>query len=79
MVPISIEEFARSTCDSNKDIKYKDLVKALRASLEAKNNGAKCIICGSPIWAAGSAVTGINRCFSCTTGEADDSEDYEVF
>lgn len=36
------------------------------------------MICGAPIWAAGSAITGINMCFTCTTGEADDSEDYEI-
>lgn len=36
------------------------------------------MICGASIWAAGSAITGMNRCFTCTTGEADDSEDYEI-
>ena len=30
------------------------------------------------IWAAGSGVTGTYLCFTCTTGEADDSEDYEI-
>ena len=78
MVPISIEEFARTTCDNNKDVKYSDLVKALEESLKAKQNGEKCIQCGNPIWAAGSAVTGINMCFTCMTGKEDDSEDYEI-
>ena len=32
------------------------------------------MICGAPIWAAGSAITGSNLCFTCTTGEADDSD-----
>ena len=41
-------------------------------------SGARCMICGAPIWAAGSAITGTNMCFTCTTGEADDSEDYEI-
>ena len=36
------------------------------------------MICGAPIWAAGSAITGTNMCFTCTTGEAADSEDYEI-
>ena len=36
------------------------------------------MICGAPIWAAGSAITGTYLCFTCTTGEADDSEDYEI-
>ena len=78
MHPISIEEFADMAIKSNKDMNKNDLIKALRP-LEEKNNGAKCIVCGSPIWAAGSAITGTHMCFSCTTLEADDSEDYEIY
>ena len=37
------------------------------------------LVCsGAPIWAAGSAITGSNLCFTCTTGEANDSDDYEI-
>lgn len=36
-------------------------------------------ICGQPIWAAGSAITGTYMCFTCTTGEADGSGDYEIY
>ena len=78
MVTISIEKFADLTVENNKDIDRKDLIKSLKAILEDKNNGAKCCQCGNPIWAAGSAITGMNMCFSCTTLEADDSEDYEI-
>ena len=56
----------------------KELVKTLNETLTAKKNGAKCMICGAPIWAAGSAITGNNLCFTCTTGEANDSDDYEI-
>ena len=79
MHPISIEEFADTAIKSNKDMNKNDLIKALKHTLEEKNKGAKCIVCGSPIWAAGSAVTGTHMCFSCTTLEADDSEDYEIY
>ena len=79
MHPISIEEFADMAIKSNKDMNKNDLIKALRHTLEGKKNGAKCIVCGSPIWAAGSAITGTHMCFSCTTLEADDSEDYEIY
>ena len=79
MHPISIEEFAEMTVKANQDMNKKELIKALRQALEEKNNGAKCIVCGSPIWAAGSAITGTNMCFSCATLEADDSEDYEIY
>jgi hypothetical protein len=33
--------------------------------------------CGAPIWAIGSALVG-NACFTCITGEADPSSDYEI-
>lgn len=78
MIPISIKEFAKKTAQSNKGVNEKELIEALKKTLNAKKNGAKCCQCGQPIWAAGSAVTGINMCFNCTTLEADDSQDYEV-
>ena len=79
MLPISIEEFAEMTVKANQDMNKSELITALKHSLEEKNNGAKRIVCGSPIWAAGSAITGTTMCFSCTTLEADDSEDYEIY
>ena len=68
---ISIEEFADGVVKNNKDTNRKELIASLREALAAKKSGA-------PIWAAGSAITGTNMCFTCTTGEADDSEDYEI-
>ena len=76
--PISVEKFADMVMENNKGYRRKDLIHDLCNTLEEKKNGAKCIICGAPIWAAGSAITGTNLCFTCTTGEADDSEDYEI-
>ena len=78
MVPISIEEFADMTVKNNKDMDRDGLIQDLKNALQSKKNGAKCMQCGSPIWAAGSAITGMNMCFTCTTLEADDSEDYEI-
>lgn len=78
MQTISVKKFADMTAKANKDVNREELIHSLQSSLAAKKNGAKCIVCGAPIWAAGSAVTGTNMCFTCTTGEADDSEDYEV-
>ena len=78
MTPISIRKFAEMTVKNNKGMDLKELTASLEASLAAKKEGASCLICGAPIWAAGSAVTGTNMCFTCTTGEADDSEDYEI-
>lgn len=53
-------------------------LKDLRKALRRKQNGAKCEVCGQSIWALGSAACGSNMCFSCITGEADASEDYEL-
>jgi uncharacterized Zn finger protein (UPF0148 family) len=39
----------------------------------AKTNGT-CSNCGEPIW----RYAGNGLCFSCTTGEEDASEDYEI-
>ena len=50
MQPISIKEFAESTAKNNKDIDQKELEETLREVIEDKKNGAKCMICGSPIW-----------------------------
>ena len=78
MQPISIKKFAEMTAQNNKDINQNELEETLREALKDKKNGARCMICGSPIWAAGSAITGSNMCFTCITGESDDSDDYEV-
>jgi hypothetical protein len=52
-------------------------LKDLQAALRRKQNGAKCD-CGNAIWALGFAACGSDMCFSCITGEADASEDYEL-
>ena len=78
LTPISIEKFADGVVKNNKEYNRRELIQTLRETLDAKKKGAKCMICGAPIWASGSAITGMNRGFACTTGEADDSEDYEI-
>ena len=76
--PISIPEFADMVMKNNKGYDRKELIHDLENTLRAKRSGAACMICGGPIWAAGSAITGTYMCFICTTGEADDSDDYEI-
>lgn len=79
LTPISIEKFADMVMKNNKgQYKRGELLASLRSARNAKKNGAACLQCGAPIWAAGSAIMGTNLCFSCATGEADDSEDYEI-
>ena len=75
---VSIEEFADNVMENNPDMDREELIEALRDTLADKHKGATCMVCGAPIWAAGSALTGSYLCFTCTTGEADDSDDYEI-
>lgn len=77
MVPISIETFVKKHCKNNPEENPAQLRKNLKQAVTDKKNGATCTYCGQIIWAIGSAVSH-QGCFSCLTGEADSSEDYEI-
>jgi hypothetical protein len=76
-VPISMEECIEQHMESNPKVNREEVAFKLNKALEAYKNGAKCIICGGPIWVAVSAF-GENMCFTCVTGEVDPSDDYEI-
>ncbi|MBD2847454.1 hypothetical protein IDH44_19805 [Paenibacillus sp. IB182496] len=78
MVPVSIEKFATLHMKHNPKESKKNLIESLEAAVSAKENGACCGQCGQPIWAVGTAIAGWNSCFTCLTGEADHSDDYEI-
>lgn len=78
MIPISIKKFVELTINNNPDINPKELEETLRVVLEEKEGVARCMNCGAPIWVAGSALVGSYMCFTCLTGEADGSDDFEV-
>ena len=78
MIRITVEEFAKKYVKGNRGEKIEDVKSRLKAALREKLNGGKCHVCGSPIWAIGSALGGFEGCFTCITGESDDSEDYEI-
>ena len=77
-VPISLEKFLKGYQKNNPKENIAELRKELIYVVEAKKNGAVCHICGQPIWAIGTAIVGWAGCFTCITGEADGSEDYEI-
>jgi hypothetical protein len=77
-VPISLEDFAESYRKTNPDEDAKAYRTAMVEAVEAKKSGAVCAQCGAPIWAVGTATVGWNGCFTCISGEADSSEDYEI-
>ena len=74
--PISFEGFVRLHLAANPDEDNAEFRRRLRDAVEAKRAGERCE-CGEPIWAIGSAVSGY-ACFTCITGDADASEDYEI-
>lgn len=78
MILISIDKFAQKHVKSNPDVELTDIKSSLKSALNRKNAGTTCYQCGNPIWAVGSAVIGQDACFTCITGETDDSQDYEV-
>ena len=58
----------------NKYHKSGDGFSSLAEVEKASRIGGKCDVCDKPVWRL--AQTGL--CFTCTTGEADDSEDFEL-
>jgi hypothetical protein len=75
-VPIRFGDWVRLFLKSNPGENAKDVSARLRSALEAYKAGKRCA-CGEPIWVIGSAEAG-HACFTCNTGEADPSEDYEI-
>ena len=75
-VPISMADYVRKHCEANRGANAKEEAERLRAMLERYNAGERCG-CGNPIWVIGSAQAGL-MCFTCITGEAVASDDYEI-
>jgi hypothetical protein len=78
MVLISVDEFLRISLESNPGEDRMDLLVRTTAAVERKKSGMKCLVCGEPIWAIGVVACGWDGCFTCITGEADHSDDYEI-
>ena len=75
-VPIGITEYVRLHLKDNPDENPSDLLARLRGCVSDALGGARCH-CGAPIWVVGSASAGYG-CFTCITGEAVPTEDYEI-
>ncbi|TCS75725.1 hypothetical protein EDD64_106101 [Effusibacillus lacus] len=78
VVPISIEKFVAKYMKSNPSADKKLVLSSLKNSVKSKKSDARCIHCGQPIWAIGSSFVGWDGCFTCITGDSDDSQDYEI-
>jgi hypothetical protein len=75
-VPIGVREYAKLHVKANPDENADELLARLRSCVSDALSGARCQ-CGAPIWVIGSAFVGY-ACFTCITGEAFPSEDYEI-
>jgi hypothetical protein len=75
-LPISLERYIALHLKSNPGENGHRFRERLKAAVRAKQEGAVCE-CGNPIWAIGSAAAHY-ACFSCITGEAVPSSDYEI-
>lgn len=74
--PIGLPDYVRMFLKDNRGEKAADVTARLQSALDAYKAGARCH-CGEPIWVIGSAEAG-RDCFTCITGEADPSGDYEI-
>ncbi len=75
---ISIEEFADGVVKNNKDTNRKELIASLREALAAKKERRKMHDLRRTHLGGRQQPSQGRMCFTCTTGEADDSEDYEI-
>jgi hypothetical protein len=75
-VPIKLHDYVRKHLKANPGSNERDETAQLRDALARYKAGARCY-CGEPIWVIGSAQLG-DTCFTCATGEADPSDDYEI-
>jgi len=78
LVPITIDDFVKSFVKTNKEFTASEFKEILEEAVKKKASATKCNVCGQPIWAIGTAVSGWDGCFTCISGEADNSEDYEI-
>jgi hypothetical protein len=75
-IPIGLEEYVEMRIAANPGEAANDLRGHLQAMVDLVRSGRRCA-CGRKPWALGSAAAGL-ACFTCITGEATPSGDYEL-
>ena len=75
-VPIGVREYVKLHVEANPDESPADLLARLCGYISDALAGARCH-CGGPVWVVGSVSAG-QGCFTCITGEAFPSGDYEI-
>jgi hypothetical protein len=75
-VPIRVADYVRVFLKSHRGETAEKVTARLLSALGAYKAGERCS-CGEPIWVVVSAEAG-HACFTCITGGADATEDYEI-
>jgi len=75
-VPIPVKEYVALHVKANPGENAPEFLTRLRGCVSDALAGTRCQ-CGAPIWVIGSVSAGY-ACFTCITGEAYASEDYEI-
>ena len=75
-VPIELDDYLERHLQANPGADRAEVRERLEATLAAAQAGAGCA-CGAPIWVIGAAEVG-HACFTCITGEAAPTDDYEL-
>lgn len=76
-VPIKLRDYVRKHLQANPGSNEREVTARFRETLARYQAGARCQVCGAPIWVIGSAELG-DFCFTCATGETDPSSDHEI-
>ena len=75
-IPIGLDDYVQLYLKANPGESAVDLRDRLQGMLDLIKAGQRCA-CGEKLWAIGSAMAGLT-CFTCITGEATPSDDYEL-
>lgn len=75
-VRIELDDYVERHVQANPGSDRAEVRSRLEATLAATRAGARCA-CRAPIWVIGAAEVG-HMCFTCSTGEATPTDDYEL-
>lgn len=75
-IPIALDDYIEKHLRANPEVSREDIKARLEFAIAAQRAGKRCS-CGAEIWIVGSAEAGLS-CFTCISGEAQPSGDYEI-
>ena len=73
---IALNDYVERHLRANPEVSREDITARLEFAMAAHRAGIRCS-CGAEVWIVGSADAGLS-CFTCITGEAHPSDDFEI-